>query len=597
MTSSRQVKSVQCKQQSASRPIGDDYRKRDKVQDNPAQLARSKDKKINNGASTKEDKNSMAFSGNFNGANLLSRYKKAYGDDAVAKMKESVKAFRTAGGQVKENFSPGQYGYSVQVKIGDKWVSNPDEVNKALAKYAPAASAEAEPQKGSQQELLAGMTSGGTTDALTKRFARAYGGGDLTQGQAKLDEAIYNYRTQNPNKIRVFGKPGETGAYIQVKVDGKWTNNSDIVAKTLAGSLNLDQRGETATPVSQLNKNQQALLSGANGNAVLNRLNFGAQASGADALQAAIKKFENANPGNDIRVHGNPGEAGFYIEIKTQNGWTSDTGVVTRRLARYMPASSGGQSGNTQAPDPNSALVNPVPATQQPGSSESNPNGDLGPQIGIEAGSPGSEEAFQAMGAQVRNVHTEQEAFRKNKPNVAEVDLGTAARKSEAMMAFDLNGNGKISKAEKTLMANGDQNNNGIVGEKGLNNFVATADTNNSGLVSQVEVKAYNVLDTNGNNKIGAREVKAYGNIDTSNDGDISKKEARAMVKDLRAQVDLSKQEKKDLDLAQAYLAKSGNNGGGAQQVDEQVAALVNAQPKHNQPKDDDGPGKKKNKK
>ena len=142
-------------------------------------------------------------------------------------------------------------------------------------------------------------------------------------------------------------------------------------------------------------------------------------------------------------------------------------------------------------------------------------------------------------------------------------------------------------------MANGDQNNNGIVGEYGLKKFVAQADTNKSGLVSQQEVKAYNVLDTNNNNKISAGEVKAYSAVDKNNDGDISKKEAK---KALQAQID-NKKDQKEHDLAQEYLAKSNAKGGGAQAVDEQVAALVNAQPKHDRsPKDNDGPGKKKKK-
>lgn len=559
----------------------------------------------------------LKIHGNGNGDNLVRIFEKVYKTDAKQTLSKSIESMKTTG-DLKEIGKPGQYGYTVAVKTKDgSWSTDPEVVKNKLASHTPSEN----PTDAFKALALKQANPGGLESTMSNRFGRAFHEGDASQGNSSFMAAFERYKKENPGKIRLIGQAGEPGTYVQVKVGNDWVSDSSVVAKRLAkysqGSGEPKKNGST-----QLTKQQTDLLMGANGQAVLNSFTnkYGSPELAQTNLQKAIKAYEQSSPGNDIRVFGKIGQPGFYIEVKTKDGWVNGTNRVLGKLDKFMPTLS-----STTAPqspvgsNTESAFAPGATGPNQSGgsvpsagdlatdndSSASLPSGALpsdgqtepesGPQIGVEAGSAEEQQYSDNLNKFLDARQAEQDSFNKNKPaNVREVSVGEAARKSEAMMAFDLNGNGKIGKAERALAANGDQNNNGIVGEYGLNKFVAQADTNNSGLVSREEVKAYNVLDTNNNNKLGARELRAYNHIDANNDGDITKKEAKAMVKDLRAQVDLSKQEKKDLDLAKEYLAKSGNKGGGAQGVDEQVAALVNAQPKHDKPKDNDGPGKKK---
>ncbi|MCA9350725.1 hypothetical protein H6794_03900 [Candidatus Nomurabacteria bacterium] len=574
-----------------------------------------KHKKSNKGS--KKGSGELKIHGNGNGDNLVRIFEKVYKTDAKQTLSKSIESMK-ATGDLKEIGKPGQYGYTVAVKTKDgSWSTDPEVVKNKLAGHAPTEN----PIDSLKAVALKQVSPGGLESTMSNRFGRAFHEGDASQGNSSFMSAFERYKKDNPGKIRLVGQAGEPGTYVQVKVGQDWVSDSTVVAKNLAKYASVkDQSKNKAT--SQLTKQQKDLLMGANGQAVLNSFanKYGSSEVAQSNLHQAIKAYEQSSPGNDIRVFGKIGQPGFYIEVKTKDGWVNSTNRVLGKLDKFMPtlssttapqspagsntesafapgATGPNQSGGSVPSAGDLATDNDPSASLPSGALPSDGQTELesGLQIGVEAGSAEEQQYSDNLNNFLDARQAEQDSFKQNKPaKVREVSVGEAARKSEAIMAFDLDGNGKISKAERALAANGDQNNNGIVGEKGLKNFVAQADTNNSGLVSQAEVKAYNVLDTNNDNKLGAKEMKAYKRVDANGDGDITKKEAKAMVKDLRAQVDLSKQEKKDLDLAKEYLAKSGNKGGGAQGVDEQVAALVNAQPKHDKPKDNDGPGKKK---
>jgi hypothetical protein len=586
---------------------------------NPAQTVKTRNN--NQNSNSKKEGSELKISGNGNGDNLTRLFQKAYGDRANSVMNTTLGIMRShGGGEIKEIGKPGQYGYTIAVKTKDGWSTDINAVKNKLVTYVPDSF---EGQNLPSDKLTLAAT-GGLETSLSNRFARAFHGGDTQKGNQSLMAAYNALKAKNPGKVRFVGTPGQVGSYIQVKVNGEWTSNSDEVAKQLSAYAKPEQSKGSAN----LSKQQKDLLAGANGNAVLNSFinKYGSVELAQKNLKIAMNSFEKANPGNDIRYFGNIGQPGFYIEVKTKDGWVNGTNRILNKLEDHMPKVAAtppvNSPSNASTPEsafapgatgPNQSASPAQPATSSTSSPEESaetaspsqpvassnvePSEEQGLQIGFEAGSPEFQQSENSLNEWAANRTQETESFKPSKEKPASVDLGQAARKSEAMMAFDLDGSGDISAAEKALMANGDQNNNGIVGEYGLKKFVAQADTNNSGLVSQAEVKAYNVVDTNNNNKLSAREIKAYGNVDANNDGDITKKEAKAMVKDLRAQVDLSKQEKKDLDLAKQYLAKSNGKSGGADNVDAQVAALVNSQPKHDK-KGDTGPkgATKKNK-
>jgi hypothetical protein len=591
--------------------------------DNPAQTVKGSYKQNN----PKKGVDELKITGNGNGDNIQTMFNKTFGAEAGTAMQKTIENMKAAGSaDFKEIGKPGQYGYTIAVKTKDGWSTDPKLVKDKLVQFVPSSS---DSQQDAFNKLkLLGATSGGTEKNLSGRFGRAFDGGDVAQGNTKLVQSFTAYKEKYPGKIKVVGELGKPGAYIMVKVNGQWTSNSDIVAKELSILVKTDTT-KSSNKSAGLTKVQKDYLGGANGMSVLEnykRAYGGDSAKATDNLKIAIKAYEKSNPGNDIRVFGKVGQPGFYIEVKTQNGWVNGTQTVLNKLDRYMPktspiatapSASGGVTESAFAPGatgpnqsaPSDSSTGSLPSeqanSQNPTTNSENPTDPgvvglgetVGPEIGLEAGSQEFNQFDDRLRQWAGDRQQEKDSFNPNSSKNGAVDLGKAARKSEAMMAFDLDGSGDISAAEKALMANGDQNNNGIVGEYGLKKFVAQADTNNSGLVSQAEVKAYNVVDTNNNNKLSAREIKAYGNVDANNDGDITKKEAKAMVKDLRAQVDLSKQEKKDLDLAKQYLAKSNGKSGGADNVDAQVAALVNSQPKHDK-KGDTGPkgATKKNK-
>lgn len=599
---------------------------KEKNQLNKGFKARDKNQKISGGGDgfAKEmDVKTLMLKSSGNGDKLYKIFQKAYGDQASTKFSQTIENIKANSEfVVKEIGKPGQYGYTVAIKTKNGWTTDIGEVKNNLVKYVPAGTDSSSGQI-VEQLKLAGTASGGLESSLSKRFGRAFHAGDEQKGNQSLMAAFNAYKAKNPGKIRFVGAPGETGSYIQVKINGQWVSSSDKVAKELSGFV---KNTDTNKPI-VANKQQKDLLMGANGNAVLNNFinKYGDIGTAQKNLKIAMNAYEKSNPGNDIRYFGNIGQPGFYIEVKTQNGWVNGTQTVLNKLDRYMPktspiatapSASGGITESAFAPGatgpnqsaPSDSSTGSLPSEQansQNPTTDSENSTDLGwagsgetvgPEIGVEAGSQEFNQFDDRLRQWAGDRQQEKNSFNPNNSKNGAVDLGKAARKSEAMMAFDLDGNGEISAAEKSLMANGDQNNNGVVGEYGLKKFVAQADTNKSGLVSQAEVKAYNVVDTNNNNKLGSREIKAYGNVDTNNDGSITKKEAKQVVKDLRAQVDLSKQEKKDLDLAKQYLAKSNSKGGGAESVDQQVAALVNSQPKHEKQGDNGQRGGKKNK-
>ncbi len=499
-----------------------------------------------------------------NGNNLLARFTKVYGEEGKAKLREALDAFKAAGGTVDENYQIGQYGYNVRIKVDGKWIAGTDEVKEKLVAHASASAAASSTYSDptSAQAItrlnLLGAQGGGTEKGLSRRFALAYGGGDTARGNQVLTAAIAAYKQSNPNKIDVQGTLGQPGAYVRVMHNGEWTSNSDIVAQTLASSVNLAASGDPVTkPFKEQTNAQQAFLGGANGNSVLSRFNLAFNATGTDALEQAIDRYEKLNPGNDIKVHGKPGEQGFWIEVKTKDGgWSSDTDAVLKRLSTDS-RSAGATATNQNGAD--GANGSPASSPQR-SSNESRPDR-----------AKKSEESKGAGGG--------------------DVSISEAAQKSQALMAADLNKDGTVTKKEDTVLNAADRNNNGVVSAKEVEKFVAVADADASGTVERTEAKAYKMVDSNDNGKISKKELKAYDSI-AGKDGEISKKEAKQALK---AQID-NKQDQREHDLAKEYLAKTSEKSGGSQVVGDQAAALVNAQTSKPNKPDNDGPGKKKKK-
>ena len=499
-----------------------------------------------------------------NGNNLLARFTKVYGDEGKAKLREALDAFKAAGGDFHEDYQIGQYGYNVTLKLNGKEVTNPDIIKEKLVAHAGASAAMSSKYSdpASAQAItrlqLFGVTGGGTEKGLTRRFALAYGGGDTAKGNQVLTAAIAAFEKAKPNDIEVHGTPGQPGAYVQVMHNGELTSNSDIVAKKLASYV-AGADGNTK-PFKELSKAQQAFLAGANGSAVLNRYNLAFNATGTDAFQNAVDRYEKLNPGNDIKVHGKPGESGFWVEVKTKGGgWTSDTDTVLRRLS-----TDSGPAGAT-APGAN--------ATGTPGASH------------IPANSNGQPGAESARPRQERPEHPN----RANGAGGHDVTIGEAAQKSQALMAADLNKDGVVTKKEDSVLNAADRNQSGVVSKKELNKFVATADVNNDGSVARTEAKAFKTVDSNDDNKISKKELKAFKSV-AGKDGEISRKEAKQALK---AQID-NKQDQREHDLAAEYLKRTSKQSGGSQDVGDQAAALVNAQQNKPKKQDNDGPGKKK---
>lgn len=496
-----------------------------------------------------------------NGNNLLARFTKVYGEEGKAKLREALDAFKAAGGDFDENYQIGQYGYNVTLKLDGKEVTDPDVIKEKLVAHASASatmsSTYSDPASAiamSRLQLL-GATGGGTEKGLTRRFALAYGGGDTTKGNQVLTAAIAAFEKAKPNDIEVHGTPGQPGAYVQVMHNGEWTSNSDIVSKKLASYV-AGADGQTQ-PFKELSKAQQAFLGGANGSAVLNRYNLAFNATGTEAFQNAVDRYEKLNPGNDIKVHGKPGEQGFWVEVKTKgDGWTSDTDAVLKRL------SSDSSAAGATAPGTPGASHVPVNSNGQPGTESARP----------------------------RQERPERPDRAKNGAGGHDVTIGEAARKSQVLMAADLNKDGTVSGKEQTVLNAADRNKNGTVSVKEAEKFVAVADTNGDGL-TRTEAKAYKMVDSNDNGKISKKELKAYESL-AGKDGEISRKEAKQALK---AQID-SKQDKRERDLAKEYLAKTSKQSGGSQEVSDQAAALVNAQQNKPKKQDNDGPGKKKKK-
>lgn len=121
-----------------------------------------------------------------------------------------------------------------------------------------------------------------------------------------------------------------------------------------------------------------------------------------------------------------------------------------------------------------------------------------------------------------------------------------------------------------------DRNDNGVVGAKEEDKFEEIADSDASGEVTQAEALAFDLIDTNDNGKIGKKELKAFRAIDGDKSGAITTEEATAQRNALQAQVNnLTKQEKRTLDLANSYLSKYGQASGGVVEVNEAAQALV----------------------
>lgn len=282
---------------------------------------------------------------------------------------------------------------------------------------------------------------------------------------------------------------------------------------------------------------------------------------------------------------------------------TSTTTTTDPGATGTTPTDPSNGSDATGGEGTDSTATNPLEAGGIPANTTNDGSEGLGPQIGAAPGSTEQENAINRQNqfyGKLADREKEKKEFNNNRPSgrVEDVSIGKAAQKSAAMLAFDLNQDGKLGKIERSMMASGDQNNNGVVGKKGLENFVAAADTNKSGLVSVSEANTYHLKDVNDNNKVSKVEQKAYDKV-AGADGDISKKEARQFLKAQAQSGAPSKVDKTAKELAKDILAKSDSSKiGGSLSDAAQNGALAGGagQMAKSKNQNEDGLGKKKNK-
>jgi hypothetical protein len=395
--------------------------------------------------------NEVANKASGNGNDVLRLFKKAYGENAEAVMTTTLSNLHASSEVgIKEFGKPGQYGYGLAVKTKDGWITDPVKIRDTLVEFVPV---------GSNQDVsqiielfnFSTVNPGGLETSLSNRFARAFHGGDVQKGNQSLMTAYNALKAKNPGKVRFVGTPGQVGSYIQVKVNGEWTSNSDEVAKQLSAYAKPEQsKGST-----NLSKQQKDLLAGANGNAVLNSFinKYGSAELAQKNLQIAMNSFEKANPGNDIRYFGNIGQPGFYIEVKTKDGWVNGTNRILNKLEDHMPKVAAtppvNSPANASTPEsafapgatgPNQSASPAQPATSSTSSPEESaetaspsqpvassnvePSEEQGLQIGFEAGSPEFQQSENSLNNWAVNRTQEMEAFNASKENPGSVDLG-----------------------------------------------------------------------------------------------------------------------------------------------------------------------------
>lgn len=501
-----------------------------------------------------------------NGNNLLARFKKVYGDEAVNKYNEAVAAYVAADGEIQQTYNAGQYGHNVRIKVNGEWTSDVDVITGKLAQHASASGALSITNPDTPENALkltranlTTTTGGGTESGLTRRFTLAYGNGNVGTGNQILKDTVAAYKVANPGKIRIMGPNGEEtqlgqpGAYVQVMYKGEWNSNSDIVSQTLAGSVSID--GAAAVPFDKLRPDQQAFLDGANGNIVMKRLNLAlgsANSTDPTLVQKAIDQYAAQNPG-EIEVQGTVGQPGFLIKIKTEDGWVSGTNAVVRRL--HKVSTSSGVADGVKKDD-----RGPLGATASP--------------------------------------KDHKRSDQDTKTGSAEISISKAAQTSKAMLGADVDSSRSLSKKELNPYKPADRNGSGTISKKEAKQYVAAANTDGVAGVSKVEAQTFKLKDVNNDGKTGKLEKKAYKEL-AGKDGEVSKKEAREVRQALKGQIS-TKQEKTTLAMANDYLKKADNKkAGGTQQDDTTNGALAGgagqiAKPKK---KDDDGPRGKNKKK
>jgi hypothetical protein len=591
--------------------------------------------------SHKRNSGGLGFAPDPNGDNLLARFAKVYGEKAPDELRKAITAYNTANAgtsQIKETYQIGQYGYSVQIvdKNGAVITAETDEIKNKLRRYISASDAMNEqyandknPARSALENTklaLNNTEAGGNIRGMTRRIAFAYTEGDTT----KAADLITSAATKHPNKIRI-NNPGQAGSYIQVKLEnGDWTSDADTVAKVLASNVKVN--GEKPIAYNQQSRQQQAVISGANGIAVMNRLNLAMNTTGTDRLQTALDQLEKSKKGDQVRVHGTLGQPGFWVEVKVGDKWVNGTNAVLNKLKPFAGS-------RAETPPPTPPTATPPPAASSAGTTDGTDTTDSANTTndGADSGSSGSDGAgsgdsssssdstdstsssdntsttddttggagtdgtnsdstdtttqtdTKAKGAVAGELKNSDVSGSTSGASAKEVDISAAAQKSQAILAADLNKDGVVTSKEDTVLNAADRNQDGTVGTKELNSFVATADVNKDGTVARTESKAFKTIDSNDDHDLSKKELKAFESV-AGKDGEISRKEAKEALK---AQID-NKQDQREHDLAAEYLKRTSKQSGGSQDVGDQAAALVNAQQNKPKKQDNDGPGKKK---
>jgi len=492
------------------------------------------------------------------------------GQEALNQALDSLKA--TSPGKVRVNGTPGSAGYSIEVKANGEWSNKSKDIAMVLGKHVPGADVEVKNRQPVLAKNTANILAGAYGKGVTDRFLSMYGPENYNK---KLDSALAKFE-KDGGKVKEHGVRGQNGYYIElVTKNGNGGGNHIVETDKIMNRLEKYTKDRLATPYVKPAADALAPAtggvptSGVNptpGNDVGKQTPFlpsGVPNSWGNggfskpdknnplfdewtAVNSAFKKLEFEK--KNLQPSGNsPADVASYQQAHAQ---------LQLALQKYDKASGGAIANANDSPVHTNVMPRPV-YDKQDGVADSAP---IGSQI---------EQARDTL----RNGNVNQEPNKQKDLNgkLVEVNISEAAKKSQQIMAVDLNDNGKVSQKEASILAPADANNNGVIGVKEVKAFVPVADIDKSGQVSRVESKAFNAVDKN-------------------DDGEISRREAK---KALQAQID-NKKDQREHDLAKEYLAKSNTNSGGNEQVNEQAVALVNAQPKHDNKPKDDGPGKKK---
>lgn len=526
---------------------------------------------LNNGVAGKLDNDTkMQF-------NILGKFEKAFGSAGMAQYNKAIDAMTAAnpgGIRIVGNRGNGNGNYRVEVKDEKgNWTSSTSAVTAKLAPYADYSGMTAD----QKADAIARIQTGGsaTERHILARFSKAYGG-DVV-GQNAMYTATNTLLQQNSTNNEIakeFGKRGEPGYFLAVKdKNGKWTSNGDAVSDALA------KVAPPAAGSTTLDPKIKNIITSASGTGVGAHIvkdfssAYGSADLGERAFYASIDAMTKSKPGS-VREFGKRGTPGHYVEVSTGSGWSGNINTVSDALSKYAPSIEQAKKlPSINRPSAGSSTASSVIESINPAAGATIDVGEIARKARIIVADGDSNKSGQVTTLPVGNASPVSSGD--NKLTIQpwnSTSAGNAAKKASTISVPS--GDARTNSASDALITSAaDRNENGKLSTSERAKFNAIADADASGDVSKAEAQAFSLIDTNDNGKIGKKELEAFRQIDANHDGNLTRSEAKAALK---AQID-SVQDKRTHDLAQSYLAKSSQNGGGSDVVDQAAAALVSA--------------------